>query len=148
MSFAVMNVVPTTSDNLQDLLQAIQATDVAALQAQPGFRSMRLFKAEEGTETVMINRMGQPRPFRGVSADGGGSGSGRRCAAVASAHLVLRDRHSGRPKAGLTHVMLRQRASVRLAALPVAGSVTARLHRSCETHVPAGSASPGWSPPP
>ena len=54
MAFAVMNVVTTTPDQAADLIARIEPTFREQLRRQPGFRSARLYRAEDQSQITLI----------------------------------------------------------------------------------------------
>ena len=54
MAFAVMNVVTTTPDQAASLIAQIEPTFRGTLPRQPGFRSARLYRAEDQSQITMI----------------------------------------------------------------------------------------------
>jgi heme-degrading monooxygenase HmoA len=54
MAFSVMNVVPATREELPGLLAELKQLDLESLRSHAGFRSVRIFQAEDGTEAVML----------------------------------------------------------------------------------------------
>ena len=54
MAFAVMNVVTTTPGEAAALGARIESTELATIKGQPGLRSARVYRAEDGTQVVTI----------------------------------------------------------------------------------------------
>jgi heme-degrading monooxygenase HmoA len=81
MPFAVMNVVSTTPDEAIVLAAEVERGSLQEVAGQPGFRSARLYRAEDDTQVVTITEWESREDFLAYRQ----SDEGRRAVAGAMA---------------------------------------------------------------
>lgn len=63
MAFAVMTVIGANPDEMADVLADIMGVGMDAVSRQPGFRLVRVYSAENGTEVVTLTEWDSREQF-------------------------------------------------------------------------------------